>query len=325
MKLKKLAAVLITVLMCTVMLPVTAFAAQSKGITLDKTSISLSVGKSYTLKRTVTGFKSATITWKSSDSSVASVSKGKVTAKKAGSAVITATIKGTSYKATCKVTVKKASSGKNTSFSSLKKFAASDLDDLPYKKVSAKNSNLFDYVTALSGADSIYLDAETTDGSEAMTMACDDKGNIALSYDMDGEKVKVIIKNQKLYILDPATKTGLYTKLDKSGMEEYVESIKDSFEELSSFDTSDLSPNEKIKTCTVSIAGKDYTVEKADDGCILFKDDGSMYAIVSSDPSADVNVLIINEYSKDVPSGAFSIPKGYELTDLDEALSSYAK
>ncbi len=325
MKLKKLAAVLITALMCVVMLPVTAFAAQSKGITLDKTSISLSVGKSYTLKRTVTGFKSATVTWKSSDSSVASVSKGKVTAKKAGSAVITAAIKGTNYKATCKVTVKKASSGKNTSFSSLNKFAASDLDSLTYKTISAKKSNLYDYVTSLSGADSIYLDAETTDGSVTMTMACDDKGNISLSYDMDGEKFNVMIKNQKLYILDPATKTGLYTKLDKSGLEEYSESIKESFEELSSFNASDLSPNEKIKTCTVSIAGKDYTVEREGDECVLFKDDGSMYAIISGDKSKDVNVLIINEYSKNVPSGSFNIPKGYELTDLDEALSSYAK
>lgn len=110
MKFKKLAAVILTLLMCLMMFPANVSAASEKGIKLSKTSLSLTVGNTYTLKRTVTGFKTATVVWQSSDSSIASVSKGKVTAKKAGSAVISATIKGTKYKAVCKVTVKKKSS-----------------------------------------------------------------------------------------------------------------------------------------------------------------------------------------------------------------------
>ena len=79
-------------------------------LTLNKTSLSLKKGSTYSLKYSyipseLTGVK---ITWSSSKSSVAKVSsKGKVTAVASGTATITckATYKGKSVKATCKVTV----------------------------------------------------------------------------------------------------------------------------------------------------------------------------------------------------------------------------
>lgn len=68
---------------------------------LSKTKLSLKYGKSYTLKLSGTNKK---VQWSSSDSHVASVSsKGKITAKGAGSAVITATVLGKRFN--CKVTV----------------------------------------------------------------------------------------------------------------------------------------------------------------------------------------------------------------------------
>lgn len=71
---------------------------------LNKTDITLSVGKTSQLK--VSGTKKK-IKWSSNKKSVAAVSSsGKVTAKKKGTAVITA--KAGSKKLTCKVTVKKA-------------------------------------------------------------------------------------------------------------------------------------------------------------------------------------------------------------------------
>ena len=74
-------------------------------ITLNKANLSIKKGSSSTLKATVKGASGAT--WKSSNSAVASVSSaGKVTAKKKGTAVITATTKTGGKKATCKVTVK---------------------------------------------------------------------------------------------------------------------------------------------------------------------------------------------------------------------------
>lgn len=108
MKLKRIVSAIIASVMVLTLLPTTIFAAK-KGITLNKSSISLEVGKSATLTETVTGYKKYTVQWSSSDKEIAAVSKGKVTAKKTGTVTITAKIKGTDYKATCKVTVKKKS------------------------------------------------------------------------------------------------------------------------------------------------------------------------------------------------------------------------
>ncbi len=79
---------------------------QPASIKLNKTSVTLSIPGTTTaqLKATVTG-ASKKVTWKSSNTSVATVStSGKVTAKKAGTAIITATANGKSAK--CTVTVK---------------------------------------------------------------------------------------------------------------------------------------------------------------------------------------------------------------------------
>lgn len=82
---------------------------KAKSVTLNKTSAVLFPNDKTTLKATVkgqTGFYNQGVTWKSSNTSVATVdSKGNVTAKKAGKATITATEKGGSKKATCAVTV----------------------------------------------------------------------------------------------------------------------------------------------------------------------------------------------------------------------------
>ena len=75
-------------------------------VSLNKTSLTLDVGKSYTLTKTVSPSNAVTsYTWSSSNTSVATVDKnGKVTAKKAGTATIT--VKTSNGKtATCKVTV----------------------------------------------------------------------------------------------------------------------------------------------------------------------------------------------------------------------------
>ncbi len=77
-------------------------------IKLSATSVSIQKGKTYTLKATVTG-ASRKVSWKSSNSSVASVSSsGKVKAKAAGKAVISASANGKTAK--CTVTVKNAPS-----------------------------------------------------------------------------------------------------------------------------------------------------------------------------------------------------------------------
>ena len=81
-------------------------------VKLNKTKANLNVGKSLTLKTTLSPKKPSNkgIIWKSSNTKIATVtSKGVVKAKKAGTVKITATAKdGSGKKATCKVTVKKA-------------------------------------------------------------------------------------------------------------------------------------------------------------------------------------------------------------------------
>ena len=79
------------------------------GVSLDKTSLSMAVGETMTLTATVTpsGATDKTVSWSSSNTSVATVSStGVVTAKSVGNANITATTSDGGKKATCSVTVR---------------------------------------------------------------------------------------------------------------------------------------------------------------------------------------------------------------------------
>jgi uncharacterized protein YjdB len=96
-KLKTILLLLIALLILTV--PIIS---QAKTTSLTDTTCSLVVGESTTLK--IGSVKANKIKWKSSKTSVATVSnKGVVKAKKAGSATITATYNKIAFK--CKVTV----------------------------------------------------------------------------------------------------------------------------------------------------------------------------------------------------------------------------
>ena len=77
------------------------------GVSLDKTSVELTEGDETTLTATVNpdNATNKNVTWKSSDSSVATVSGGKVTALKAGTATITVTTEDGGKTATCDVKV----------------------------------------------------------------------------------------------------------------------------------------------------------------------------------------------------------------------------
>ena len=82
---------------------------KAKSVTMSTKSANMYTGQKSALKATVkgqTGFYNQGVSWKSSNTKVATVdSKGNVVAKSAGSATITATEKGGSKKATCAVKV----------------------------------------------------------------------------------------------------------------------------------------------------------------------------------------------------------------------------
>ena len=86
-----------------------------EGISLDRTTLTLQEGSSYTLTATITPSDATNklITWTSDNEDVATVSNGKITAKSSGTARITATTSDGEYTATCEVTVVERSNSNN--------------------------------------------------------------------------------------------------------------------------------------------------------------------------------------------------------------------
>ena len=83
-------------------------------ITLDKSTATVAAAATTSLTATVVP-SGSTVTWKSSDTTIATVSSGTVTGVKAGSATIYATITedGVPYTAACEVTVTAAAKSKS--------------------------------------------------------------------------------------------------------------------------------------------------------------------------------------------------------------------
>ncbi len=80
-----------------------------KSVTLDKTTLSINEGSSYTLTATInpSDATNKSLIWTSDNEKVATVSNGKVSAVSEGTATITVTTVDGNYSATCKVTVNK--------------------------------------------------------------------------------------------------------------------------------------------------------------------------------------------------------------------------
>jgi len=96
---------------------ITVVATLVTSVTLDKTSASLKAGETVTLTATVKPDDATdkTVSWTTSDASIATVDNGVVTAKKVGSATITA--KSGDKEATCSITVIATASGGHEGFS----------------------------------------------------------------------------------------------------------------------------------------------------------------------------------------------------------------
>lgn len=113
-----------------------------KGITFDKTALTMKVGESGQIKATVTPADAtdSSLVWTSSDRTKVSVQNGKITALAAGTATITAKAKdGSGVKAECTVKVAKS---ENTASVSLAKKAVSSLSVTVESYVSGTNTGV---------------------------------------------------------------------------------------------------------------------------------------------------------------------------------------
>ena len=97
--------VVFAIILSIIVVPMYSAKANTLSIKLNKKSVTLKIGETYQLKSNFS--ESVSCTWKSSNKSIVTVSAtGKLRAKKAGSATVTANINGKTAK--CKVTVAKA-------------------------------------------------------------------------------------------------------------------------------------------------------------------------------------------------------------------------
>jgi hypothetical protein len=110
-----------------------------KNPTLNKTSLSLNKGKTYTLK---VSNGVGTVKWSTSNKSVATVTnKGKVTAVKSGTATISAKVSGITLK--CTVKVKGSTTGNDLALQSAKDY----LSFMPFSKEGLKEQLIYEKYT----------------------------------------------------------------------------------------------------------------------------------------------------------------------------------
>lgn len=179
-------------------------AAGKTAITLNVSKKTLVAGDSFKLKASIkdNAFKNHAISWKSSNGSVASVSqKGNVNAKKAGTAKITATVKGTAHKASCTVKVRQSQG------------APADATKAHYANAGIE----FDYPSDLKAKKSNGEDGGRTEFT-------DKDGSLVFWYEQ-GEKWRVDLGQDKaayqkqLAERYPNAKIGTYAKETVNGQE----------------------------------------------------------------------------------------------------------
>ncbi len=203
-------------------------------------------------------------------------------------------------------------------YASLEEFANSDIKNIGGTETAFEESCTYNFTNTLGDASSFYLDVESVDKTIAMTMAFDEKRIALDAVDENGERFIIIIKDSLMYMLDPAEKEGFYMQVDESIWDEY-----NSEEMLGEIDIDEdsIKESEYLNSCPVIIDGEKFTCESDGESCFLYNEDGELSAIVVSDDSYEINALIVNKFTDTVPSSAFDIPDGYELTDLDAALA----
>lgn len=162
-------------------------------ITIDPDSTTIYVGRTEQLKANLEPSNSTdTITWSSSDESVATVdAQGVVTAIKKGTATITATAND-SVSASCEVTVKKKSSSSSSSSSSSYSVSTPSKVENGTVKVSPAKAEKGDTVTITVTPDKGYeVDEVVVTDKNGKELSVKDKGNGKFTFTMPASKVEI--------------------------------------------------------------------------------------------------------------------------------------
>ena len=208
--------------------------------------------------------------------------------------------------------------GDMLSYDSFDDIDVSEIFTVDHEYIAAEESNMYSFAKSLEGATEFYLDAESTDGSVSMTMAFS-QDNVAMNVfeGSSATEISIIIKDGMIYMLSPDEKTGFYFAADDDMMSQYdLESMLSQANIDSNIEASE------VKAGMVLIGGEEYIFEFNDESGMLFDSDSKLCAIISYEGSNGINTLVVNEFSSEVPDGAYDIPDDYTLTDLESALSA---
>lgn len=200
-------------------------------------------------------------------------------------------------------------------YDDLTALAESDVFDLAEDTVSAKKSNTYNFLKTLDGAEELYLDVETEDGSMSMVMGmAADKIAMKMKEPDSDTNMTIIITDNVMYMLDDATKTGYSMEADESMLEEY--NLEEILGELNIDE--EIDDAEDVMVCGVKVDGEVYTFEVAETGGgFLYDGKDKLCAIVADD---DDTVLKVNEFNADAPDDIFEVPSDYEIVDMASLL-----
>lgn len=212
---------------CTV--TVTPKAIPVESITLNKTQLSLVKGTTETLTATVlpTTATDKAVTWESSDTAVATVENGVVTAVAAGNATITA--KAGEKTATCAVTVTNPSNSGSSSGggSSTPRYAVTvpDKTENGSLSVSSKNAKKGSDVTVTATPDKGYeVDDIVAKDAKGNKLTLKDNGDGTYTFTMPASKVTVTATFAEKKADEPVAPEKLFA--DVSAEEYYYEAVK---------------------------------------------------------------------------------------------------
>ena len=193
--------------------------------------------------------------------------------------------------------------------------AESDVFELAEDTVSADKSNTYSFVKTLEGAEELYVDVESEDGSMSMVMGmAADKIAMKMKEPESETNMTIIITDNVMYMLDDATKSGYSMEADESMLEEYnLESILGEID----FDA-EIADAEDVKVCGVKVSDEVYTFEVAETGGgFVFDKSDKLCAIISDDEDT---ALKVNEFTAEVPDEVFAVPTDYEIVDMASLL-----